>query len=146
MAEKRTRFLFLCTHNKARSQIAEGICRHLGGDKVEVESAGSEPSVIHPLAIKALSAMGIDASGQRSKHLDEIAGRTFDYVITVCDRVREICPVFPGAPTYVHWGLRDPTAVTGSQAMQEEAFNNVARQIDARMRHLLAQLERNEPQ
>lgn len=145
MSGQRKRILFLCTHNKARSQIAEGICRHLGGDKFDVESAGSEPSVIHPLAVKSLTTMGIDASKQRSKHMAELANQSFDYVITVCDRVREICPVFPGTPTYLHWSLRDPTAVTGSPAMQEEAFNHIARQIEARIRHLLTQLERNEP-
>jgi protein-tyrosine-phosphatase len=141
MPSKPITILFLCTHNKARSQIAEGICRHLGGEFVEVESAGSEPSTIHPLAIKALTTMGIDASGQRSKHIDEIANRSFDYVVTVCDRVREICPVFPGTPTYLHWSLRDPTAVQGAEAVREEAFNGIARQIDARVRHLLTQLQ-----
>ncbi|HRI65585.1 MAG TPA: arsenate reductase ArsC [Polyangium sp.] len=142
MSSKPVKILFLCTHNKARSQIAEGICRHLGGDKVEVESAGSESSVIHPLAVKVLASMGIDASRQRSKHMDEFANQPFDYVVTVCDRVREVCPVFPGAPTYLHWSLRDPTAVQGSDAVREEAFLGIARQIEARVRHLLTQVER----
>jgi arsenate reductase len=139
--EKRARILFLCTHNKARSQIAEGICRHLGGANVDVESAGSEPSMIHPLAVKALATMGIDASQQRSKHIDEIAHRSFDYVVTVCDHARDICPVFPGAPAYLHWSLQDPSTVTGSLALQEEAFHNIARQIDTHVRHLLGQIE-----
>ena len=141
MSSKPVKILFLCTHNKARSQIAEGICRHLGGDKVEVESAGSEPSTIHPLAVKSLANMGIDASGQRSKHMADVASQSFDYVVTVCDNVREVCPVFPGAPTYLHWSLRDPTAVQGSDAVREEAFNAIARQIEARVRHLLTQLQ-----
>jgi protein-tyrosine-phosphatase len=141
---RRARILFLCTHNKARSQIAEGICRHLGGDAVDVQSAGSEPGTIHPLALRALSAMHIDASGQHAKHMNELAGQHFDYVVTVCDNVREKCPAFPGTPKLIHWSLRDPTKVVGSEDAQYDAFEQIARQIDARMRHLLAQIEREQ--
>src|SRR3954463_9506217 len=91
------RVLFPCTHNKARSQLAEGICRKLGGPRVEALSAGSEPSEVHPAALRTLASMGIDAGGHRSKHMSEYQDQRIDYVITVCDQVREICPVFPGS-------------------------------------------------
>src|SRR5262249_20612894 len=94
----RPRVLFLCTHNSARSQMAEGLLRHLGGDAVEAWSAGTEVSRVHPLAIRAMEARGIDIRGQRSKSVDELLGQHFDYVITVCDRASETCPIFPGAP------------------------------------------------
>lgn len=96
------RVLFLCTHNRARSQMAEAIMRHVGGSMVEVFSAGTIPSEIHPLALRALEVLRIDASAQRSKHVDEYRDQTFDYVITLCDRAREVCPVLPGDPEQRH--------------------------------------------
>src|SRR5688572_18257518 len=102
------RVLFLCTHNSARSQMAEALLRKLGGEDIEVFSAGSEPTSIHPLAAKVMSDLGIDLSGHRSKHLDEYVGQDFDYIVTVCDRVREVCPVFPGDPEQIHWSIPDP--------------------------------------
>jgi ArsR family transcriptional regulator, arsenate/arsenite/antimonite-responsive transcriptional repressor / arsenate reductase (thioredoxin) len=131
------RVLFLCTHNSARSQMAEGLLRKLGGDQVEVFSAGSEPTSIHPLALKVMSKIGIDLSGHRSKHLDEYAGQDFDYIVTVCDRVREVCPVFPGDPEQIHWSIPDPAAMEGNQQTQEKGFANIVNELRTRIEFLL---------
>ena len=137
------RVLFLCTHNSARSQIAEGLLRQFGGDRVEVFSAGSEPTAIHPLAIKAMSRIGIDLTQQRSKHLNEFIGQHFDYIVTVCDRVREICPVFPGGPEQIHWSFPDPAAVAGNLQAQEKAFSDTAHELKVRTEYLLLMIERS---
>ena len=102
------RVLILCTGNSARSQMAEGLLRHDAGGKFIVESAGTKPSSVRPEAIAALHELGIDISGHRSKHVDEFAGQTFDYVITVCDNARETCPVFFGAASRLHHSFDDP--------------------------------------
>lgn len=142
--EKRPfRILFLCTHNSARSQLAEGILRANGGDLVEVFSAGSEPGQVHPLAIHAAAAFNIDISGHHSKEMAEFAGQTFDYVITVCDRVREVCPVFPGDPHKIHWSFPDPAAVTGSENEQFQAFLQTARELSTRINYLRLMMERH---
>lgn len=104
----KTRVLILCTGNSCRSQMAEGVLRHYGSDKFEVESAGSEPSVVNPLAIRVMREIGIDISRQRSKHVREFLGRHFHYVITVCDKAKETCPVFPGPSQRLHWSFPDP--------------------------------------
>lgn len=137
------RVLFLCTHNAARSQMAEGILRLLGGSAVEVESAGTEPSRVHPLAVRALADLGIGIGTQRSKHVDEVAGQRFDYVITLCDQAREVCPVFPGAPERIHWGFDDPAAVAGSDEERYEAFRRTARELTTRLRPFVALLGRD---
>jgi len=142
MAEPRQKVLFLCVHNSARSQMAEGILRHLAGDRLEVRSAGTEPSRVHPLAIQAMAARGIDIDGQSSKHLDAFTGQPFDYVITVCDRASEACPVFPGDPQRIHWSIPDPAAVEGSEAVRAKAFEAAVRELATRIRYLLALLER----
>jgi protein-tyrosine-phosphatase len=139
------RVLFLCTHNSARSQIAEGLLRSLGGDQVEVFSAGSEPSSIHPLAIKVMLAIGIDVSQQRSKHFNEFIGQKFDYVVTVCDRVRESCPVFPGEPEQIHWSFEDPASVEGDLQTRERAFALTAQQLKMRIEFLMLMIKRNQP-
>lgn len=138
----RIRVLFLCTHNSARSQMAEGILRHLAGDRVEVASAGTEVTRVHPLAIKAMAAREIDLSGQRSKHLDEFRDQQFDYVITVCDNARETCPVFPGAPERIHWSIPDPSSVEGDEKEREAAFERAADDLLTRIRYLLSLLQR----
>ena len=107
---KKPRVLVLCTGNSARSQMAEGLLRHRHGDRLEVESAGTQPSRVRPEAIAVMSEIGIDISGQRSKHVDEFAGQAFDCVITVCDNARETCPVFSGAKTRLHHSFPDPAA------------------------------------
>jgi ArsR family transcriptional regulator, arsenate/arsenite/antimonite-responsive transcriptional repressor / arsenate reductase (thioredoxin) len=136
------RVLFLCTHNSARSQMAEGLLRKLGGDQVEVFSAGSEPTSIHSLAIKVMSEIGFDLRQHRSKHLNEYAGQHFDYVVTVCDRVREVCPIFPGDPEQIHWSFPDPAAVEGNLQKQEKAFANTANQLALRIQYLLLMIDR----
>ena len=107
MAERK-RVLILCTGNSARSQMAEGLLRHHGGDRFDVESAGVSPSRVRPEAVEAMREVGIDISGQRSKSADEFAGQEFDYVITVCDNARETCPVFPGRTERIHHSFEDP--------------------------------------
>ena len=106
---RQTRVLFICTGNGARSQMAEAIMRERASDRVEVVSAGSHPKPVHPNAIKVLAERGIDMSGARSKLIDNFRGRHFDYVITLCDKVREICPEFPGPAQTVHWSIEDPS-------------------------------------
>lgn len=136
------RVLFLCTHNSARSQMAEGLLRALGGNAVDVYSAGNQPSVVHPYAIRAMAEVGIDISQQRSKHLDELRGQSFDLIITVCDRVREYCPIFPGDPECIHWSIRDP--ITTAQADDYPLFVAAAREIRTRITYLLLTLHNGE--
>jgi protein-tyrosine-phosphatase len=132
--------LFLCTGNSARSQMAEAILRHLSHGAIDVESAGTLPKPeIHPMARKAVHDLfGLDMSGQYPKSLDRFLHRDFDYVITVCDRAAETCPVFPGDPVRIHWSFEDPAAATGCDQEKQRAFNNVAQQLLARMRTWLS--------
>lgn len=138
----RARVLFLCTHNSARSQMAEGILRYLGKDQVEAHSAGTVATRVHPLAIAAMAEKGIDISGQGSKHMDDFAGQEFDYVVTVCDNARETCPIFPGAPERIHWSIADPSAVEGDEATRLRAFRVASDEIMTRIRYLLVLIER----
>jgi ArsR family transcriptional regulator, arsenate/arsenite/antimonite-responsive transcriptional repressor / arsenate reductase (thioredoxin) len=132
------RVLFLCTENNARSQMAEGLLRHLAGNTLDVCSAGSQPSRVHPYAIRALAQMGIDISQQTAKHLDMLQGQSFDVVITVCDRMKECCPTWPSDPEQIHWSLPDPVALEGtSEDACFAAFEETARQLMIRVRHLL---------
>lgn len=140
-AARRVRVLFLCTHNSARSQMAEAICRELGGDRVESASAGTEVTRVHPLAVREMAERGIDIAGQRSKSMDEFAGEHFDYVVTVCDNARESCPIFPGDPERIHWSIPDPAAVEGEEA-QRMAFKRAADELTSRIRYLLAIIEK----
>ncbi len=121
----RQRVLFLCTHNSARSQMAEGLLRHLGGDRFEAFSAGSEATHVRPLAIRAMDELGIDISRQQSKTLDRYLREPFDYVITVCDQANASCPLFPGGKHRLHWSLPDPSQVTGTEAEQLTAYRLV---------------------
>jgi arsenate reductase (thioredoxin) len=109
MAEKK-RVLILCTGNSARSQMAEGLLRHEGGNQFEVESAGVNPSRVRPEAVEAMREIGIDISSHTSKSADEFVGQDFDYIITVCDNARETCPVFPGRAERIHHSFEDPPA------------------------------------
>ena len=117
------RVLILCTGNSARSQMAEGLLRHLAGDRFEVFSAGTRPAGLHPLSVEVLREVGIDISDHRSKSVDEFAGQPFDCVITVCENARESCPVFPGAGRLIHHSFPDPAAYTGCR--QSAAFRQV---------------------
>ena len=107
MSEK-TRVLILCTGNSARSQMAEGLLRDLGGDAFEVESAGVAPSRVRPEAVEAMREINIDIAKHRSKSVEEFAGRSFEYIITVCDNAKETCPVFSGSATRIHQSFVDP--------------------------------------
>lgn len=133
--------LFLCTHNSARSQMAEGFLRARGGSQYAASSAGTRPSAIHPLAIRAMSEVGIDiseAAGHYSKGLDAVTGSVFDLVVTVCDSAAEECPYFPGARRQEHWSFPDPSAVTGSEEQRLDAFRRVRDAIGARIDAFLA--------
>jgi protein-tyrosine-phosphatase len=130
----RTRVLFLCTGNSARSQMAEALLGQLGGNVIEAASAGSQPKPLHPDAVLVMREHGIDISGNRVKHLDTFAGLRFGYVISLCDRVREVCPEFPGHPQMIHWSIADPS---GEQDTQQ-AFRRVAAELRTRIGFLLA--------
>jgi arsenate reductase len=116
------RVLVVCTGNSARSILAEALIRSKGGDAFEVHSAGTEPKGINPLTLRVLADAGIDASWARSKSVDEYLGQSFDYVITVCDQARQVCPVFPGVHESLHWGYEDPAAVEGTEDERLAAF------------------------
>lgn len=131
--EKRSRVLFLCTHNSARSQMAEGLLRHLAGDRFEAFSAGTEATRVRPLAIMAMEEIGIDISGQESKTLDRYLDQPFDYVITVCDDANEACPFFPGAQSRLHWSFEDPSKAEGSEEERLEVFRSVRDRIGERI-------------
>jgi protein-tyrosine-phosphatase/DNA-binding transcriptional ArsR family regulator len=130
------RVLFLCTHNSARSQMAEAILRHMGGEQVEVYSAGSAPTTVHPDAAAVLREMGIDPTGLSAKPLDAFTSESFDYIITLCDRVREQCPSFPADPAQIHWSIPDPTLIEDPD-QRRAAFREVARELQTRIRYLL---------
>lgn len=127
MAKKKV--LFICTHNSARSQMAEGLLNALYGDKYEAYSAGTEPSRVNPYAIRAMAEIGIDISHHRSKHLREFLGIEFDYVVTVCDKAKDSCPFFPGGKEYIHQGFEDPSGAQGSEEEIMEKFRCVRDKI-----------------
>lgn len=137
--EVRARVLFLCTGNSARSQMAEALTRVRSGGLVEAHSAGSHPKPLHPHAVRAMRERhGIDLTGQCSKHLSEFAEERFDRVISLCDRVREVCPEFPGQPETIHWSIPDPSAGDGGGTYP--AFQRTADEIETRVKFLLAAL------
>ena len=127
------RVLFLCTHNSARSQMAEGLLRQLGGDRFKVFSAGTEATTVRPLAIRAMQELGIDIAGQQSKTLARYLDQPFDQVITVCDQANEACPVFFGARERLHWSFPDPSQATGTEAEQLSVYRQVRDAIRARI-------------
>ena len=134
-----TRVLFVCTHNSARSQMAEGFLNALGGDRYEADSAGTEARGIHPLAIQAMAEEGIDVAMHESKTVDRFLTQPFDLVITVCDDAAEACPVFPGAAKRMHWSFPDPSKAVGDDEARYEAFVRVRDAIRTRIeRELLA--------
>lgn len=127
------RVLFICTHNSARSQMVEGLLQHLGGERFEVFSAGTEATHVRPLAIRAMAELGIDISQQGSKTLHRYLSEPFDEVITVCDTAAEACPVFPGAARRRHWSFEDPSKATGSDSEQLEVYRRVRDEIRSRI-------------
>ena len=136
----RPRLLFLCTGNSARSQIAEALVEHRSAGTVEARSAGSHPKPLHPNAVRVMAERGIDIAGRPTKSLTRFARNRFDRVITLCDKVREICPEFPGAPIAAHWSIADPAAAGDSDEATYPAFQHVADEIESRVALLLADL------
>lgn len=118
----KVRVLFVCTHNSVRSQMAEGILRHVAGDKVDAQSAGTIVTGVNPIAAKVLREKHIDTSGQYSKSIEEFAGEKFDFVITVCDNARQACPVLPGKHKKIHWSIEDPGTLPGTDEEKLAAF------------------------
>jgi len=129
-----TRVLFLCSHNSARSQMAEGMLRAWGGDRFEVASAGTEATEVRPLAIRAMDEIGIDISGHQSKAVRTFDGERFDYAVTVCDDSKEACPYFPNAGRQLHWSFDDPSAADGTESERLAVFRRVRDEIGARIR------------
>ena len=121
--------LFICTHNSARSQMAEGLLRSLAGDRYDVFSAGTEPGRVHPYAVRVMAEIGMDISLHRSKNVDEFAGHLMDMVITVCDHAKETCPIFPGGAQKIHQSFEDPSALSGSEEAILAGFRRIRDEI-----------------
>lgn len=134
------RVLFLCTANSARSQMAEGLLRALGGDRFEVASAGVEPGALHPLAVRAMAEVGVDISRHEAKGVDRFVDARFDFVITVCDAAAERCPVFPGAAKRLHWSIEDPANTRGSEEERLAAFRAARDKLRAHIEAFLAEV------
>lgn len=132
-----TRVLFLCTGNSARSQMAEALADQLSAGAIQAQSAGSHPKPVHPNAVRAMGERGIDIAGRGAKHLDVFAGQRFDYVVSLCDRVREVCPEFPGCPDLIHWSIPDPAREPGSDRETYPAFEQTAHELATRITFLL---------
>ena len=130
----RKRVLFICTHNSARSQMAEGYLRHIAGDRFDVYSAGTEATLVRPQAIGVMDEIGIDISDQTSKTLQQYLPERWDYVITVCDDANESCPVFPGTSDRSHWSFPDPSKATGTEAERLQVYRDVRDQIVQRIK------------
>ena len=123
----------MCTGNSARSQIAEALLERMSGGAIETASAGSHPKPLHPNAVRVLQRRGIDISANRTKHLDDFVSRRFDTVITLCDRVREVCPEFPSRPELVHWSVPDPTLAGPTNRASYPAFERTAAELQTRI-------------
>ena len=142
-SRRNPRVLFLCTGNSARSQIAEALLHHQSEGTVEASSAGSNPKALHPNAVRVMKQRAIDISANRTKHLDEFVSQRFDFVITLCDRVREVCPEFPAHPDMVHWSIPDPALEGSTDRASYPAFERTAAELETRIHFLLAAI--NEP-
>ncbi|HSK93337.1 MAG TPA: arsenate reductase ArsC [Candidatus Angelobacter sp.] len=136
-AERRQRVIFVCTHNSARSQMAEGMLRAWGGDRYEVASAGTEATRVRPEAVKVMDEIGIDISAHESTTLEPFLGQRFDWLITVCDQAREACPTLPGVANQAHWSVDDPSAADGDPDARLAAFRAARDDLAARVRGLL---------
>ena len=139
--EAPVRVLFLCTGNSARSQVAEAMLQRRGGTAVDVVSAGSHPKPVHPNAVRVMREHGIDPRDLRSKHVSDFSGRRFDRVISLCDRVREVCPDFPGAPMVAHWSIADPAAEGADEEQSYPAFVRMADELSTRIEFLLSTIQ-----
>jgi arsenate reductase len=133
----RQRVLFVCTHNSARSQMAEGFLRAMAGDRFEVASAGTEATRVHPLAITAMQESGVDIAGHKSKTLHQFEGQPFDYVITVCSKAAESCPVFAAPTRHLAWDFEDPSKATGTEEERLAVFRKVRNEIRTRLQYFL---------
>jgi arsenate reductase len=142
----RIRILFLCTGNSCRSQMAEGWARHLKAATLDVASAGTYPSFVHPLAVRVMREAGVDISGQRSKGVEEFLDQEFDYVVTLCGHAREVCPVFPGETKIVHRGIDDPVWSVGDEELALAEFRRVRDEIRALVEGLPENLETEDEQ
>ena len=132
--------LFLCTGNSARSQMAEALLEHRAKGTISARSAGSHPKPLHPNAVALMAERGIDISGRPTKHLSRFARTRFDRVVTLCDKLREICPDFPGRPRAAHWSLADPTAEADTDEGSYPAFQRTADELEVRIGLLIAEL------
>ncbi len=139
-ARTRARVLFLCTGNSARSQMAQAICEQLSGGAVTAASAGSHPKPLHPNAVRVMRELGIDISSRQPRHFSVLGGQRFDYVVSLCDRVREVCPDFGGPPRMIHWSIPDPAAAGGTDAETYPAFRALAADLKTRIGFLLARI------
>lgn len=142
---RKPRVLFLCTGNSARSQIAEALLVHMSDGAVEANSAGSHPKPLHPNAVRVMKQVGIDINANRTKHLDEFVGQRLDMVITLCDRVREVCPEFPSHPQLAHWSIPDPARAGGTDRASYPAFERTAEELASRIGFLLPLLYEPRP-
>lgn len=141
----RVRVLFLCTGNSARSPIAAALIEHLSGGTVVAASAGTHPKALHPNTVRVLRERDIDVDGRRPRHVDEFAGRRFDYVVSLCDRVREVCPELPGAPEAIHWSIPDPTRDGDTDQETYPAFERTAAELTTRIGFLLQLIDTTPP-
>ena len=140
-ARRPTRVLFVCTHNSARSQMAEGMLRAWGGEGFEAASAGTEATAVRREAIAAMAELGIDISGQTSKTIQRYLGAELDWLVTVCDQARESCPTVPGVRRQAHWSVEDPSGATGSDEARLDAFRDARDVLAEHVRELIATAE-----
>ena len=129
--------LFICTGNSCRSQMAEGFLRHIAGDSFEALSAGTDPVGVNPTAVRVMAERGIDISGQESKGIRPFLGHHFPYVITVCDRANERCPIFPGVMKRLHWSFEDPATAKGTEQERLAVFRRVRNEVEAHVRRFV---------
>lgn len=132
------RVLFVCTHNSARSQMAEGMLRAWGGDRFEAASAGTEATAVRPEAVAAMAELGIDIGGQTSKTIERYIGAELDWLVTVCDQARESCPTLPGVRRQAHWSVEDPSGTPGSDEARLEKFRSARDVLAGHVRELIA--------
>jgi protein-tyrosine-phosphatase/DNA-binding transcriptional ArsR family regulator len=137
--------LFLCTGNSARSQMAEALCESLSAGAIRAASAGSHPKPLHPNAVRVMRRRGIDIAARHPKHLDEFTGHRFDRVISLCDRVREVCPEFPGAREPIHWSIPDPAREPGGDEQTLPAFERTAAELETRLGFLIEAINATRP-
>lgn len=129
VSKEKKRVLFICTHNAARSQMAEGLVRALYGNRCEVFSAGTDPGIVSPFAIKVMAEIGLDISSHYSKSIQEFSNQSFDYVVTVCDHAKESCPFFPGGKKILHQSFEDPSSLTGTEEENMAGFRRIRNAI-----------------